>query len=494
MIIIPLSGSFSWCKLPVITILIIIINCVVFFTLQSNDQAYYQKAADFYMSSGLAQIEITYYIRYSEAETEHRPKQQEVNKKELARWYVKMQRDDNFITQLLNDKIITPQDPQYDHWKKLRADYDSLLERVSSFKYGFIPARQNVMTVFSHMFLHGSFMHLLGNMIYLWFVGCVLELGFGRVSYIFLYLLGGIFAVEAFYLFRMDSMIPLIGASGAIAGLMGAYTVAYGKRKINIFYSLGFYFNYTRVAAIILLPLWLINEVFQLIYFSSSNVAYMAHIGGLTGGAILGFLQVNVLKKVDQEVFEADPKERILPLMEKAMDRIQNLDMPEARRLLLEVLTIDENNRAALNQLFRIDKLHPESENFHKTASKIIMLLCCEKGATDQLYETYKEYSNLVKKVKLNADLLFHLLFTFSTTEHIEESEKIMKHVLLNFKTHPKVPVALLNLATVNAKKGRHDKSVLYLRILCKYYPTSQQADMAKRMMDRYNARKVVSD
>ncbi|MBT8491199.1 MAG: rhomboid family intramembrane serine protease, partial [Deltaproteobacteria bacterium] len=304
-------------------------------------------------------------------------------------------------------------------------------------------------------------------------------------SYIVLYLLGGVMAVEAFFLFRMHSMIPLIGASGAIAGLMGAYTVAYGRRKINIFYSLGFYFDYTRVAAIILLPLWLINEVFQLIYFSTSNVAYMAHIGGLVGGAILGALQVNVFKKVDQEVFEEDPREKISPLMEKAMDRIQNLDMAEARRLLLEILIIDENNRAALNQLFHIDKLQPESENFHKTASKLIMLLSRTRGAEERLCETYQEYSRLVEKSGLNVDLLLRLSFIFSTSGHIGNSEKIMDHVLLNFGTHPQVPVALLNVATENEKQGRHDESVHFLQILRDRYPQSQQAVMAERMMDR---------
>jgi membrane associated rhomboid family serine protease len=482
MLIIPLSGTFSWRNLPVITIFIIIINCVVFFTLQSGDQAHHQKATEFYLSSGLARIEVSRYIRFTEGETEDR---QIVNKEELARWFLKMQRDDAFLTKLLTDKIITPQDTQYEPWKKLRTTYDSLLEKVSYMKYGFIPARHTVLTVFSHMFLHGSFMHLLGNMIYLWLVGCVLEVGFGRVSYIVLYLLGGVIAVETFFLFRMHSLIPLIGASGAIAGLMGAYTVAYGRKKINIFYSLGFYFNYTRVAGIILLPLWLINEFFQLIYFSTSNVAYMAHIGGLVGGSFLGFLQVKVFKKVDQEVFEEDPKEQISPLMEKAMDRIQNLDMAEARRLLLEILAIDENNMAALNQLFHIDKLQPESENFHKTASKLIMLLSRVRGTEERLYKTYSEYSSLVEKPRLNADLLLRLSFIFSTSVHIDESEKIIDHVLRNFGTHPQVPLALLNVATENEKRGRHDRSVYFLQILRKRYPQSQQAVTAERMLNR---------
>ena len=116
--------------------------------------------------------------------------------------------------------------------------------QLTSLQYGFIPNQKSLLTSFTYMFMHGSTGHLLGNMIFLWIVGCMLEMGLGRLQYTVLYIIGGLFAVWLFWLIYMNSTIPLVGASGAIAGLMGAFAMLFGKRRVKIFFSLGFYFNY----------------------------------------------------------------------------------------------------------------------------------------------------------------------------------------------------------------------------------------------------------
>ena len=90
--------------------------------------------------------------------------------------------------------------------------------------------------VVTYMFLHGSVGHLFGNMVFLWIVGCMLEMGLGRVKYVGLYIIGGLMAVWGYWLVYMDSTMPLVGASGSIAGLMGAYAVLFKKKKVKIFY------------------------------------------------------------------------------------------------------------------------------------------------------------------------------------------------------------------------------------------------------------------
>ena len=116
------------------------------------------------------------------------------------------------------------------------------------------------------MFLHGSVSHLIGNMIFLWLVGCILEYGMGRRYYPVLYILGGLIAVLLYFAVKHTSIVPLVGASGAIAGLMGAFGVIFGRERVRIFLSLGFYFNYFKVRAIYLLPLWVGNELYQLFF------------------------------------------------------------------------------------------------------------------------------------------------------------------------------------------------------------------------------------
>lgn len=232
MFIIPLNGKLSIHNLPFITIIIILINCAVYFTVQSRDHEYYYEAYQFYSQSGLEETELNHYIAYRTGQKPAADGEQiTVNKFKKAKYRKEMMGDNKFQTQLVNEKIITPDNQQYKRWKELRRNFDFIMSKAVAHSFGFTPAKHETETVFTHMFLHGSFMHLLGNMIFLWLIGCVLELGFGRLNYIVLYLLGGICAVGLYYVFNMASVEPLVGASGAIAGLMGAYTMAYGKEK-----------------------------------------------------------------------------------------------------------------------------------------------------------------------------------------------------------------------------------------------------------------------
>ena len=99
------------------------------------------------------------------------------------------------------------------------------------------------------------------------------EMGCGRLMFAATYLVTGFCASGLFWAIYPNSVIPLVGASGSIAGLMGAFAVLYGRKQVKIFYSLGFYFNYRTVPAIILLPFWVGQEFYQLFFGGMSNVA-----------------------------------------------------------------------------------------------------------------------------------------------------------------------------------------------------------------------------
>lgn len=131
-------------------------------------------------------------------------------------------------------------------------------------------------------------------------------------------------------------MVPLVGASGAISGLMGLFTVMYGKERINVFYSLGFYFNTIRFPAILLLPFWLGNECYQMLTNTASNVAYAAHLGGLLSGAGFGFINNRFLHLHDPDIFTCDDSDEISPLVDKALQHIGNLELEKGRELLAE--------------------------------------------------------------------------------------------------------------------------------------------------------------
>ena len=492
MLIIPLSAKLSKHNPPFITIGIILVNCFVFFVLQSGDNKRYRQATEFYFNSGLAKIEISSYKTYLKTTGKDEIRsalqsEKDLDKDTIKRLYPKMQRDETFLKHLHTGSIITPKQQIYSTWKNLRTQYEALLSKIFSFRYGFKPAYANFTTALTYMFIHGNFMHLLGNMVFLWLVGCVLELGHGRVLYVLMYLLTGVLSVGLYALAYSDSTVPLVGASGAISGLMGAYAVAYGRTKIKIFYSLGFYFNYAQVSAIVLLPVWIGNEVVQLSFGSYHGIAYVAHLGGLVSGGLFGYLNVRFLGRVDTEVFEQDPKEKIPALLEDALQRIAKLDMSGARPLLDQVLEIDPSNRDALTHLFNIDKLDPGGQEFHKTASRLLRHLSYDTDAPEALYNTYKEYCGISKRPGLSLDLLFSIASIFTVHGYLPEAENIMAVLLRNYPNLQKVPTGILNLARAYLKGGVPAKGKKCLMIICKKYPESPESQIAGRLLQGSN-------
>lgn len=488
MLIIPLTGKISKQNPPFVTILLILINCFVFFVFQWDDDEKYRKAFEFYLESGLAKMEVTRYRDYiidarGEGGTPGSPDRKELSDDAFMRLYPKMQRDTVFMKKLLNDEIITTEDPDYGPWKSLRAHFEAMKAQTVGQKYGFKPAERSLITTFTYMFLHANFMHLFGNMVFLWLVGCVLELGCGRAFYVALYFLTGVAAVWLFGLVYMSSTTPLMGASGAISGLMGAFTVLYGKKKIKVFYSFGFYFNYAKIAGIALLPVWIGKEIFQLLFGGFSHVAYVAHIGGLASGALLGLLNLKFLGQASEEVFGEDPREKIPQILEAAMQQIGKLDMDGARPLLEEVLDIDPHNKIALTHLFNIDKLNPRDERFHQTASRLFHHLTNDGEAHHTLYTTYKEYRRLSKKLKLSPDLIFRIASTFSAQGYFDESAKIMAMFLKNRPGYQALPNGILKLGQAYLKNGMKKKGRKCLQIVCKRFPGSAESKIARQLL-----------
>jgi hypothetical protein len=247
------------------------------------------------------------------------------------------------------------------------------------------------------MFLHGGVGHLMGNMVFLWILGCMLEIGSGRVLFTVIYLISGLLAAGCFYLIYSNSTTPLVGASGAISGLMGAYTVLYGKKKVTIFYSLGFYFDTIKITAILLLPVWLGEECYQLFFSGVSQVAYAAHIGGIAGGSVLAFTAQRLVGSIDKDSFEEAPQNKIGQLMQRALEHMGNLGLDQARLLFEEILELSPDNQDALIHLFNIHKLNPEQKIFHTTTQRLLQMLIrnpCNYQAALTYYETYSDIVN----------------------------------------------------------------------------------------------------
>ena len=154
-----------------------------------------------------------------------------------------------------------------------------------------------LLTLVTSQFLHAGFLHLGGNMLFLWVFGNNIEDQLGHIKFLVFYLACGVLAALAQWFFSMESTIPALGASGAIAGVLGAYILRFPKAKILTLIPLGFFITTFRIPAIFFLGFWFVQQalygiaslqVESNVGMESGGVAYWAHAGGFVFGAILG--------------------------------------------------------------------------------------------------------------------------------------------------------------------------------------------------------------
>ena len=163
------------------------------------------------------------------------------------------------------------------------------------FDYGALPIEiqngEDLHTLFTSMFLHGGWMHLIGNMLFLWVFADNIEATIGSSRFILFYFLGGLAAHACHIYFNMYSEVPTVGASGAISAVMGAYLVMFPSSRVKV---LLLFFTF-RVPALIFLGIWIWQQwmagsaALEVATAENSGVAYWAHIGGFVFGVIAGF-------------------------------------------------------------------------------------------------------------------------------------------------------------------------------------------------------------
>ena len=158
--------------------------------------------------------------------------------------------------------------------------------------YGLVPAAFSWVAVFTSMFVHGGFMHVAGNMLYLWIFGDNVEDRMGHGRFLVFYLLCGVAAALAQTITVPDSVVPMVGASGAIAGVMGAYFVLYPRSRIVTLIPIFFFFQIVEVPAILFLGVWFVMQflsgvgsiVSSVSGGSMGGIAFWAHIAGFVAG------------------------------------------------------------------------------------------------------------------------------------------------------------------------------------------------------------------
>lgn len=487
----PLDRKPDWRHPPLITLLLILANLMVFFVWQINDDQYEHEAMNYYFSSDLPEMELSVYRRYLQDPANPTAfsgavKYLDTSQTDIQRQLLSMLVVDGpFLKRLEAGQIIRPDNAEFDSWQLQRTEFERLLQRSVKFRFSQVNIHPSLLTLLSAMFVHADLNHLLGNMVFLFLFGFVVEMALGRSLYLLAYLLCGMMSGLFYLILEPQSAFLGMGASGAISGLAGIYTVLFGLRKIRFFYTLLFYFDYIRAPAIILLPVWLGYELFNQLY-SNDNVNNLAHIGGLLSGALIAWLVKNYFHSVNTDYLDAEEKEQAYKIKyQQGLQALAAMDTNKARRLFLELAEGYPNNRDVMIQLYNVAKLNPENKTIHTTAKAILNLAGSDQATVKTLHDIFIDYVELVQpNVRLKPDQMMSLALRFAAHNYMEDAEKIILHLTTRNTEYGRNPEGLMALATHYRRTNNQPKAEKFLSLLIQCYPDSLEAQYARQAFD----------
>ena len=370
MLILPMERTFNIRRPPIVTFLLLIINVVVFMTTSDNDNEMLLAAVEAYDERQLLESELPLFEAYLKSQSDGADVWGDLESVEdlesPQRFYLIVQvLTDRQYAQYLERNTDWFTFEQLDTLAEKQSIIETYIDQMIYLRFGFIPAEFSVLTMFSSQFLHGDMFHLIGNMVILVLVGLTVEQLLGSFNFLLFYLLSGAVASATYGLVHLGSPVTLIGASGAISGLMGMYVAAYGKRPIRFFYWIGVYFNYVKLPALVMLPVWVGKEVFDFL-FTDSNVAYSAHAGGLVAGAALVLVGKSSFARIDTEIIENRDKDReYREDLEYALQLVDHADFEAAKGAIQRLLESHPGDSRALFHRVQLEKAQPGQKAYH---------------------------------------------------------------------------------------------------------------------------------
>lgn len=346
MLIVPLRGDGVRRSLPWAVLVLIALNVLVHL-LRHGDAQKEAEAAAFYRSSVLYRIEPDLYQQWLQqhpAPPLLRPLVQGIgsaplDERQRAQLAAALVVDGPFLTALESGRLpipaaLAPDQPAGAAWRQARERYAELQRRGLFGSGAFVPREHRPHTWVTSMFLHADPMHLVGNMVFLWLAGALLEALIGGGALLLLFIGTGLASCALSWAMSPGSAVPELGASGAISGVMGALATAYGWRRVPCLFNIGFFAWRGSLPGVALAAVWVAWEALQAL-FEVSAVNRAAHLGGLLSGALAGLLLAR--RPAVQQQTRAAPDRRPA-WRERAMRQAADLDFEGAARSMLNVV------------------------------------------------------------------------------------------------------------------------------------------------------------
>ena len=483
---IPLESRPSWRNPPWVTVLLILVNMLVFWGPQRAEDAAQERAAQFYLQSGLPKLELPPFVAWLQETGSPRAT---VARRLLARerygeLLEGLQQEQAFLRKLHADQIIEPAHPKYADWKRERQRYEAQLPAPFTTRWAQDhnpDAESRPWTWLTSAFLHGSTGHLLGNMLFLFLFGFSVELALGRGLYLGFYLLGaaGASALAAWAYAGQGGYG--LGASGAVSALMGMYAVMYRLRRIRFFYQLFFYFNYVTAPALILLPAWIANELLQHLV-GGKGIAYMAHLGGLLTGALLMAIAMRWrrVRLPEAPVEQApDPFEQHVAAARRLAGEMK---FEQACTQWRAAAKLRPGDADTLRAWFNTAKLWPAGEDFHRAAHRILQLRPQDPATLELQHASYQTYLDHAKPgARLRPEDMARLARRFTRAQQFADAERLCQALMKTAPEHPELAETVALCANGLLQAGRRDQALGWLPHLLRLAPEA----MVTRMLQK---------
>lgn len=479
MLILPLHRKPSRESLPLVTVLLVMANALVFAFFQSSDDQVEEQAAERYLASGVLEHEWDWFLDWADTTSatgiDARSLHQalpEVGERRHADFIrlITIESEPEFQQAVRDEWFVPAESAAYRQWEAARAqlaeDRQESFTRRNMLGYDKVEAS----TMLTHMFMHGSVMHLIGNMMFLVLLGILLEPALGAFRFLLGYIASGFGAAGVSLVVHWGEGGGMVGASGAIAGLMGLLTLVYGMRRIRFFYWAFVYFDYVRAPALLLLPLWLGWELFALIVYEGSNVAYEAHIGGIVCGAAIGALLVRTNQVNSHWLESATGDERLegdQTSVRQAQAALDELNAAQAKRLLKPLLSRHGEELQLLNLYLAACQLRSGDPDLHDAARRILELPGDSSAQRQLVADTFKRYLDATGgRMRLRADLALGLSGRFIQWQRFEEARALIDRMARLNRPIPDLPAHCRGLADGLQRSGSNPQLADHYRRL----------------------------
>jgi membrane associated rhomboid family serine protease len=435
MLIIPLHQRLTLARFPWITALLILVNVIVYFGFQSRDAGAFAAAAEHYQRSELLRIEwprlLTHLSEHGRAELV--PQLTRLAAAQRASAAVQLQAfDPGFGAELQRDPPLQAgNDESVQRWRENRAQLEQLIARAVTPRHSLQFHSPSAAGLLTSMFLHGDAGHLFGNMLFLGLLGLMTELALGPWLFLSVYLLAG-FGGGGFSLLRhLGEYGSALGASGAIAGLMGACCVVWGLRRIRVFYWFFIIFDYVRVPALALLPFWLGWELFQMVASPDAGIGFDAHAGGIMTGALATFAIRRLGWERSHVMDESAPAEVLPDLHTATRNALGKLEFAAARELSGRLIRQHPDDREAWRLRLRAWRDRPEDQAFHDAARRLLMDRLKPAVRAEEEVAQFNDYLQLSgRKPRLPADDLVVLAGRWVEAGQLTAAESVCAALL----------------------------------------------------------------